>query len=83
MHKPSQNQWTATKHLLRYLKQTIFHGIQISKVDAHALKTFFNADWAGNLNDRTSTSAYICFLGVMPISWKSNKQTKSNCSLFY
>ena len=83
MHKPSQNQWTGTKHLLRYLKKTIFHGIQISKPDAPALKTFFDADWAGNLDDRTSTSTYICFLGVMPTSWKSIKQKKSNCSLFY
>jgi hypothetical protein len=62
MHKPSQNHWTATKCLLRYLKQTIFHGIQISKTGAPALNTFSNADWAGNLDDRSSTSAYICFL---------------------
>ena len=74
MHKPSQNHWTATKCLLRYLKQTIFHGIQISKTGAPALNTFSNADWARNLDDRSSTSAYICFLEDTLISWKSNKQ---------
>jgi hypothetical protein len=74
MHKPSQNHCIATKHLLRYLKQTIFHGIQISKVCTLALNTFSYADLAGNLDDRTSISAYIYFLGVTPISWKSNKQ---------
>ena len=74
MHKPSQNHCIAIKHLLRYLKQTIFHGIQISKVCTLALNTFSYADLAGNLDDRTSISAYIYFLGVTPISWKSNKQ---------
>jgi len=74
MHKPSQNHWTTTKHLLRYLKKTTFHGIQISKTGAPSLNTFSDADWAGNLDDRSSTSAYICFLGDTPISWKSNKQ---------
>jgi histone deacetylase 1/2 len=74
MHKPSQNHWTTTKRLLRYLKKTIFHGIQISKTSALALNTFLNANWAGNLDDRSSTSTYICFLGDTPISWKSNKQ---------
>jgi hypothetical protein len=74
MHKPSQNHWTATKRLLHYLKKTIFHGIQISKTCATAFNTFSDADWAGNLDDKSSTSTYICFLGDMPISWKSNKQ---------
>ena len=74
MHKPSQNHWTATKHLLRYLKKTIFHGIQISKTGAPSLNTFSDADWARNLDDRSSTSAYICFHGDTPISRKSNNQ---------
>jgi hypothetical protein len=53
---------------------TIFHGIQISKTGAPALNTFSDADWARNLDDRSFTSAYICFLKDTPISWKSNKQ---------
>ena len=74
MHKPTTNHWTATKRLLPYLKQPIFHGIQIHKAGFPILRTYSDADWAGNVDDRTSTFAYINFLGSNPISWSSKKQ---------
>uniref|UniRef100_A0A2N9F5Y1 CCHC-type domain-containing protein n=1 Tax=Fagus sylvatica TaxID=28930 RepID=A0A2N9F5Y1_FAGSY len=74
MHSPTQTHWTATKRLLRYLKNTIFHGINIRKTSSPALTCFSDADWAGSLDDRKSTSAYLIFLGHTPISWSSKKQ---------
>ena len=44
MHKPTTTHFTATKRLLWYLKQTIFHGIQLTKSGLLALITYSNAD---------------------------------------
>ena len=74
MHFPTQTHWTTTKRLLQYLKNTIFHGINIRKTSSPTPTCFSDADWAGSLDDRKSTSAYVLFLGHTPISWSSKKQ---------
>ena len=74
MHKPTTEHWTAVKRLLRYLCGTLHHGITLRRPSSLALHAFSDADWAGNKDDFTSTSAYIVYLGSNPISWSSKKQ---------
>lgn len=65
--------FTAVKRILRYLKGTLHVGISYSKGDLQ-LKAFSDADWAGDPNDRRSTTGLVIFLGDNPISWSSKKQ---------
>lgn len=46
----------------------------LRKNSPRTLHAFADADWAGDPNDRTSTSAYVVFLGANPISWSYKKQ---------
>ena len=41
---------------------------------------FSNVDWVGNLDDHTSTGAFLIFLGANPISRSSIKQCIVACS---
>jgi hypothetical protein len=74
MHKPTEIHLQQLKRTLRYLKQTINHGLQLNKPQHLLLTTFTDADWGGNLDDRTSKSAYIIYFGGNPISWMSKRQ---------
>ena len=74
MHKPMTDHWSAAKRLLRYLCGTMDHGIMLRQASPLALHAFSDADWAGNKDDYTSTSAYVVYLGPNPISWSSKKQ---------
>ena len=74
MHKPTQLHWQAVKRLLRYLKGTIHHGLSLTHSSSTALSAYSDSDWAGNPDDRTSTTTYVLFLGGNAISWASRKQ---------
>jgi histone deacetylase 1/2 len=74
MHKPTTLHLQHLKRILRYLKTTINHCILLQPTTSHNLIAYSDADWGGNPDDRTSTSAYIIFLGCNPISWLSKQQ---------
>nr|XP_028959295.1 uncharacterized protein LOC108171893 [Malus domestica] len=73
MQTPMNAHFTAVKRILRYLKGTMQFGITYTHGDL-SLKAFSDADWAGDPNDRRSTTGLVVFLGNNPISWSSKKQ---------
>ncbi|KAF5462813.1 hypothetical protein F2P56_018789 [Juglans regia] len=74
MHNPSSIHWQATKSLLRYLTHIVQHSILLQQSSPIQLRAFLYADWVGNQDDRTSTTAYLLFLGSNFISWRTREQ---------
>ncbi|WKA10696.1 hypothetical protein VitviT2T_028256 [Vitis vinifera] len=61
--------------ILRYLKNAPGKGILFAKnVDHQSIEVYTDADWAGAVDDRRSTSGYFTFVGGNLVTWKSKKQ---------
>lgn len=71
--KPNQSHWTAAKRVLRYLRGTVNFGI-LYRGESGVLG-YSDADWAGDADDRKSTSGYMFLIAGGPVSWKSRKQS--------
>ena len=74
MHSPQSADWIRLKHLLRYLKGTVTHGLYFNSRSSPSLTAFSDADWAGDHNDRRSTSGFLVYFGNNLVSWSSKKQ---------
>lgn len=74
MHDPRETHFTALKRILRYVKGTISHGLQIHKSPIDQLTAYTNADWARCPSSRRSTSGFGIFLGDSLVSWSSKRQ---------
>ncbi|XP_066324261.1 secreted RxLR effector protein 161-like [Miscanthus floridulus] len=76
MEDPRENHCATVKRLLRYIKETVDHGIIFPKTDESRLQltVFSDADMAGDIDERWSTSGVLIFLGSALISWLSLKQ---------
>ncbi|CAL8084538.1 unnamed protein product [Prunus armeniaca] len=74
LQQPTTTHLIAVKRILRYIQGTLDYGIQFTSGFLE-LQAYTDADWAGDPNDRKSTSGYVVFLGRNPISWGAKKQT--------
>jgi hypothetical protein len=73
IHHPTTTYWTTAKQVLRYLKGSTDFGLfyRIGSINLHA---YCDSNWAGNPDDRRSTTGYGIFLGSNLISWCAKKQ---------
>jgi hypothetical protein len=65
----------AVNRILRYLKGSPGKGILFSNYGHLNVEGFTDADWAGSIDDRKSTSGYCVFVGGNIVSWRSKKQS--------
>jgi hypothetical protein len=73
MNAPTDIHLIAAKRILRYLRGTLDHGLHYTPGPT-TLSAFTDVDWAGDPNDRRSTSGLLVFLGHNPITWSVKKQ---------
>ena len=71
---PTEAHLTAAKQILRYLKGTADLGLKYTMSDNRTLIGYSDADWAGDLDDRHSTSGNMFMLANGAVSWLSKKQ---------
>ena len=74
MHDPRVEHMTALHRILRYVKGTLDHGLQLYKSSISSLLSCTDADWGGCPDTRRSTSGCCVFLGVNLISWFAKHQ---------
>ena len=68
------------KIILIYLKGTIEYGLWNPRGQDFTLKSFTDADWAGSVDDRKSTSGEKLVLENCLVSWLSKKQSNIELS---
>ncbi|XP_058743191.1 uncharacterized mitochondrial protein AtMg00810-like [Vicia villosa] len=74
MEEPKKSHFLAAKRILRYLQGTQNLGIFYKVGGNEELIAYTDSDYAGDLDDRKSTSGYAFLLGGGVISWVSKKQ---------
>lgn len=73
MSKPTQQHWQVAKGVLKYVAGTIDHGISFGH-NQEELIGYCDADYAGDLDTRRSTTGYVYILYGGAISWSSRLQ---------
>jgi hypothetical protein len=79
MSAPTVEHWQAAKGVLRYLAGTVDVGLLYSRSKA-SFAGFCDADYAGDLDGRKSTTGYAFVMNGGAISWSSKLQSTVACS---
>ena len=75
LQNPGRQHWDAVKWILRYLRGTTGHGIMFGKHEDTSVVGYVDADYAGDMDSRRSTTGYVFTLCGGPICWRSTVQS--------
>ena len=71
---------TALKRIIKYIKTIVDSGVWYNKDTNDVLAGYSDTDWAGNVDDRKSTSGGYFYVGNNLVSWMSKKQNSISLS---
>jgi hypothetical protein len=74
MANPSMEHWMAVKQIFRYLQGTLQMKLQFGGTPSKEVLGYCDADWGGDLEDRTSTKGFVFMIGGGAIFWSSKRQ---------
>ncbi|XP_020577796.1 uncharacterized protein LOC110022962 [Phalaenopsis equestris] len=86
METPTVTHLKTAKRIMRYIKGTIDFGLFYSSSNNFKLVGYSDSDWAGDMDDRKSTTGFVFFIGDTAFTWMSKKQpivTLSTCEAEY
>lgn len=73
--QPREIHWQALKRVVRYLSETRTFGLSFQQVEDPKLLCYTDADYAGDHQNRRSTSGMVTFLASGPIGYKAQQQS--------
>ena len=86
MNKPTKQHWEAGKQVMRYLTGTRHLGLLYCSGPGHMAYGYGDADFAGDVMGRKSTSAHVFLYGGAAVTWLSKLQATvatSTCEAEY
>ena len=75
MASPTELHLQAAKRVLRYLKGTVDLGVFYRNEGNGELMAYTDSDYAGDVDDKKSTSGYVFLLNEGAVSWSFKKQS--------
>ena len=75
IHSPSVSHKNVFDRILIYLKSALGNGLMFSKNGDLEVVGYTDANWAGSVTDRHSTSGYCTFVEGNLVTWRSKKKS--------
>lgn len=75
LNNPRRVHWLAALRVLKYLKGTSEYSLNYQRQEEPTLVAYSDADWAGDINTRRSTTGFVFTLCGAAVAWRTKLQT--------